>query len=753
MNPPLNKSSFLILLQLLFLTVLSYDVQAQVDSLKRRLEEQLADTVRLSILNAIAFDYRSRDADSTLFFGKQAFNLAHSLGDQKWTNRSMYSQGVGHHIKGDFDSAVFYYQAAIPLAQETKDLRGLSKLYNNLGLVDWNKGDLGAALQYFLNSYEIDEKLNDTSGMVSSLNNIGLVHQNLEEYDISLSYLLRAQVLLETIGDDFRLSQLHNNLGLICQRLGKKEASLAHYRTSLRYAKKANASCYRAHPMAGIAGLLINMQGVEVDSLLFYASESVAISRECGLPKIQSAGLVAMGDTYYISNDLHKAEDSYHEALSLASEHEILASVRDSYRGLYNVYKKQKHWQKALDVFEKFELAKSAIINDEKLTEIALLEAKYSADKEKQALLTKQEKERILYEQQFQQEKTRRNLYLILTSALTVIIVLLLVIYRRERKAIRALRKKNRLISELSNFKSELINMIAHDIKNPLNSIIRLSEQLEKKVGADISKAGQAILRLITNMLDVEKYEEAKPSLTLETIPYSQILEEVALSVELLLHDKSIRLEVALANDAIIKVDKDLITRVFVNLVSNAIKYSPSNGAIQVSSDLVLMGGKEYVKIGVSDYGSGIPMAEQEFIFEKFYQHEVKKLGMTSSTGLGLSFCKMAVNAHDGTISVESEENVGATFWVTLEVAGAIPKEVSARNEQSSLVLSAADKQILKSYSHRLKELKIHKVSAIMQVLDEIEGLNLETRWPNQVRSAVQYSNEVRFEELIKMIL
>ena len=207
-----------------------------------------------------------------------------------------------------------------------------------------------------------------------------------------------------------------------------------------------------------------------------------------------------------------------------------------------------------------------------------------------------------------------------------------------------------------------------------------------------------------------------------------------------------------MANDAIIRVDKELIIRVFVNLVSNAIKYSPSNGTIRVSSDLVLLEGKEYVKIGVSDYGSGIPEAEQQFIFEKFYQHEVKKLGMTPSTGLGLSFCKMAVNAHDGTISVESRENVGSTFWVTLEVFEALPVEEREQNEYSNLVLSKEDKQILEGYSRRLRELKIYKVSAIMQILDEIEGLNLETRWPNQVRSAVQYSNKVRFEELIKMI-
>lgn len=735
-----------------FLVCLGFTSVSQTDSLRQRLGSSLRDSVKLEILNTIAFDFRSRDADSTLFYARSAYLLANSIENSKWISRSMYNIGVGHHIKGVFDSAVFYYQNAIPLAREADDQKGLSKLFNNLGLVDWNKGSLRTALDYFLKSYGINEKIRDRSGMVSSINNIGLVHQNLGEYESALRYFLQAGSLLEKLGGDFRLSQLHNNLGLIYQRLKKLDSSMIHYKKSLQYAKKADASCYIAHPYAGIASLMSMIKDSSADSLLFYAQKSVEISAKCGLPKIQSAAMVAMGDGYAKVGLLAEAEKTYQKALEQAKEYSILASLRDSYRGLYQIKKKQKNWEEAFNYFERFETVKSKIVDAEKIAEIALVEAKYESDKEKRGLLAEQEKERFLFENQVQEEKATRNFYLVLTVACMIVIILLLVIYQRERKAISALRRKNRLIQELSNFKIELINMIAHDIKNPLNSIIRLSEQIDRKVGADISKAGQAILRLITNMLDVEKYEEAKPNLKLEELQLTAILEEVSLAVELLLHDKSISLVVAIERDAIINADKDLITRVFVNLVSNAIKYSPSNESIKIVSKRTTINGVDYVKVGVSDRGPGIPEAEQEFIFEKFYQRELVKLGMTPSTGLGLSFCKMAVQAHDGTISVDSEENLGSTFWVTLEATMAPVVDHQELKNYRDLIISESDRHVLASYSRRLKELKIYKVSAIMAILDEVEALELNTKWPHQVRSAVQYSNKARFEELLSMV-
>ena len=108
--------------------------------------------------------------------------------------------------------------------------------------------------------------------------------------------------------------------------------------------------------------------------------------------------------------------------------------------------------------------------------------------------------------------------------------------------------------------------------------------------------------------------------------------------------------------------DADLITRVIANLVGNAIKFTPEGSKVAISMER----NGDGAKLCVADTGSGIPREYHEKIFEKFGQVEARQQRKMYSTGLGLTFCKLAVDAHGGKIGVESEVDRGSTFWFTL---------------------------------------------------------------------------------------
>ena len=110
------------------------------------------------------------------------------------------------------------------------------------------------------------------------------------------------------------------------------------------------------------------------------------------------------------------------------------------------------------------------------------------------------------------------------------------------------------------------------------------------------------------------------------------------------------------------RCDRDLIRRVNLNLLMNAIKFSPANGEVGID----LNNTDEAVKITVKDNGPGIPAEFHKKIFSKFGQAEIRQQGQLYSTGLGLTFCKLAVATHGGSIGVESEVGKGSTFWFTL---------------------------------------------------------------------------------------
>ena len=229
------------------------------------------------------------------------------------------------------------------------------------------------------------------------------------------------------------------------------------------------------------------------------------------------------------------------------------------------------------------------------------------------------------------------------------------------------LKKTNEKLIELGHFKDNLTHMIVHDLKNPLNVIHSLPDILSP--GDDIKlirKAGSQMLSLITNILDVHKYEDSKMELNSENLFLTKIVTESINQTKSLSNDK--RINIINKVDEALKVfgDNEILERVFINLITNAIKFTPKDGKITIDASYEK---NDTVKISVEDTGVGISPKMLENIFDKFVQAIAKKSGEARSTGLGLTFCKLAVEAHGGKIWAESPKNGGAVFYFTLPVA------------------------------------------------------------------------------------
>ncbi len=230
---------------------------------------------------------------------------------------------------------------------------------------------------------------------------------------------------------------------------------------------------------------------------------------------------------------------------------------------------------------------------------------------------------------------------------------------------------KNKELIELQGFRDSLTQMIIHDLKNPLTGIMGCTEILmmmnedlndrQKTIVKKLDESATTMLKMITDMLDISRMEENKVKLKKQPFSITELFEFSLSEFAFLMQKNQIRGRIETGTDEMmIEADRDMIQRVVSNLLHNAIKHSMKDGEVILKASVDAEQARMY--ISVKDYGEGIAPEYHEKIFEKFAQADLKKLGLKTDRGLGLTFCKLAVESHGGKIWVESAVSSGSEF-------------------------------------------------------------------------------------------
>lgn len=174
--------------------------------------------------------------------------------------------------------------------------------------------------------------------------------------------------------------------------------------------------------------------------------------------------------------------------------------------------------------------------------------------------------------------------------------------------------------------------------------------------------------KLINKILDVRQLETGKIVLKKIGIPMTQLIEDAALSLESWARDKNITISVATESLPELHCDPERLYEVITNLVSNALKFTPSGSQVYVRGKTIKIQGTEMVEVSVKDSGMGIQEKDLERIFNKYEQVSLRRPGGTSGLGLGLSVCKTIIDMHGGLIWAKSTVGQGSTFIFRIPV-------------------------------------------------------------------------------------
>ncbi len=232
--------------------------------------------------------------------------------------------------------------------------------------------------------------------------------------------------------------------------------------------------------------------------------------------------------------------------------------------------------------------------------------------------------------------------------------------------------QKHKLLSEVETLKTNFIGMMSHDLKTPLARIQGMTEIIargttplsapQSEALDTVKQSAEDLTRFISTILNYAKIESQGVELHLQSCDINELVKDVVKKSEFLAKLKHIQLLAELEPLFTIRIDPELMKQVLSNLIENAIKYSPENSKVLVTTDEI----EGKIVVQVADQGIGIPVDELPNIFMKFFRSNNAKSSPIKGSGLGLYLAKYFVELHQGTISCESSPGQGSTFTVEL---------------------------------------------------------------------------------------
>lgn len=599
-----------------------------------------------------------------------------------------------------------YGKQAIDLAQKEQNNYQLSIAYQNLAGVHRIFGDYAKGLEYSLKGLEIAEQYKYDTLVVKALGVVSTFNFFLSENDTTydkkvFEYQFKALCLAERMQASDLLITVYLNTGDLYR--SKKK-----YDSALLYTEKAYSLAAKIEDTDNKGFALLNKGQILVETGKYWEAMPFLNAAYKQLMKANNMfdaafALELKGIIYREKNQYESSFRFLNNALALSQEVNSKSDIAEIYNQLYLTAEKVGNTAQALDYYKKFHLYKDSVFNETKSLQMAGMQVLHDSEsKDKEIYLLKKN-------EQMREENLNQQKFLIvfLTSIFALSGSIALILYRNDRNKQKVnqvlekqnaeilrqqaqineqrenivlqnteLERKNNELSFLNEEKNHLIGIVAHDLRNPLNQIkglVNLLQMLGDSASAEekeeyiklIKIAIDRMTTMISNTLDVNAIDSQKLNLVREQQDISEIVSIVTNDFEQAAKAKNIAIVRQIEPQIVAEnLDKNHLTQVFENLISNAIKYSPQDAKIYIRT----YRNNFHARVEVQDEGQGISEQDKQRMFGKFQQLSAKPTKGETSIGLGLSIVKKYVEAMEGKVWCESEVGKGATFIVEFKL-------------------------------------------------------------------------------------
>jgi len=674
----------IITLILLILVYSGYAQTKEIDSLYIQLAFEESDTLKVDTsLKLIKNLYDIEDYDKALKYIYESEKLSSAMKYTYGIAEITYYKSLIYANKNDYINAVTGYAKSKALFSELKDTLGIAKVNNSIGLIEIQRGNYTKGLQYSLSAIKELEKRNLKPELCLAYENLAKAYYNINAQEKAVEFYTKTLPLQKQLNKTEGLIETHIRLAELYS--GKKEyrKSIEYYETVLELAGASNDSI-RASILPKLGGEYLKFN--DFDRASTYLDQGLILNRRTKNKLGLTISLNNLGALNLSQKKLILAEQQLLEAGLLAKSINHKAELLRYYKLMKDLDSTKKKFDRAYVWQREYYDLKNSLekkkTGKDTLTEATLeLNPNFNEDvledkptETKSSILLKDENNRF------------QLIFYALLGALAIVSTFLVLIYLKRNNSIKymqeleeknikielqnkAFQEQTKHLENVNNVKDKLFSIISHDLKDSLSSIngfIDLlkdgsltREEFENLVPELSENANNASL-LLFNLLNWSKSQmhslEPKPTL----FDVQEVFEDKIKLIEQRLENKGIDLIDHSLRD-FVYADRSMFEIVVQNLLANAVKFCKNGDSITISNHI----SNGSCIISIADTGIGISKENIEKLF-KNYSFTTIGTSNEKGTGLGLSICKELVELNHGKIWVESNLNVGSTFYVQL---------------------------------------------------------------------------------------
>lgn len=662
------------------------DSTSKADSLEKLLKAA-NDSQRIELLIELSVIYQRNNPEKSLNYLNQAQLHAEKVNNLEGKAKVQMAFGEYFIAKSNYKDAFHSFNDALKLYETIGNYQkigeahlNIATIYNRLGIFDQAVSSAGKALVIFDNQKDIQNL-----GKVYNL--LGIIYDNTAQYPKSISYYLKSLEAFSVLNNEQAVTNTYLNLSIVYYKTGRINDALQIMNKSIERAKEYKDDRLLSISYNNMALLYSNSKDYQL--ALEYNLKAIEIKKRLGDQRSIMISLINLAETYVQLDQPDVAYKNATEALQIGKQLHARLEMKDAYNVIAKIHAEKGRFKEAYQAKEAYSLLVDSLFGEEQKQKIAMAQEKFELQKlESENTLLRQNN--VISELKLEKTVFTRN-FLIIGLLLTIILISLMIFQGiMKRKANTKLIDLNQQLVKLNTrlsenelalketnaSKDQFFSIISHDLRNPLASMISFvrilrrdhdsltPEEWESLVN-EFDKTVTRTSNLLENLLMWSRSQTGRVVFKPEKICINSIMNDCIDLYKTSASNKNITISTEMPSRIFVNADVNMLETIFRNLVSNAMKFTPAEGIIQLG----FTDNEKMITVYVKDSGIGMPKEIKDKLFT--LGSHVSRIGTDNEkgSGLGLLLVKDFVEKHGGRIWVESQQALGTTFFFTLPKA------------------------------------------------------------------------------------